>query len=150
MFLNELKRLENMIGEVVFPTEATKSDPKVQFGNKNAEFFVVKYDPKLSSHVAVYDSQRGDVRFKISIYCKRASPNDMDSIESNILVKNVFIEKRRDLQVQRHVSSVPDVQFLEDMEMSDIEQIAMKLLRNVRSMMRTVNERSQNDDTRKA
>ena len=74
----------------------------------------------------------------------------MDSIESNILVKNVFIEKRRDLQVQRHVSSVPDVQFLEDMEMSDIEQIAMKLLRNVRSMMRTVNERSQNDDTRKA
>lgn len=153
MFLTELKRLETMIAEVVWPTyRADESSSHITntFSPQDDYTYHLTYDEKKKSFVA----QTGDlfpkfrvfpVYLEISIWCNKVGPNQMESVSAVI---NAFWptagKKGNDFNthVRKEENIVPDVKFLEDMEMKDVEQIALVLLKHSRDMIRTLHERN--------
>ena len=153
MFQEELERLKTMIGEVVFPTESHNSDalPKEYcFKNNRKITYTLGYDNYNESYVATTDylfSGRYDPdnsctsRFiNVKIWCKK-SGTDMDTIEVDLEVSYVVKGPRPEEHIKKHESIVPDCKYLEDMDMQKIEQVALLILKQARTMMHSLNER---------
>jgi len=160
MFLTELKRIKRMICEVVFPT-MTKLDPAkiIKFYHKHeSPVCTIVYDKdknefvisttELLSHnkiVQFYNAAENDpVYFSLSIWCNRTN-NCSESIEVEMVAMyrfNVLKINRSTIEKSKHLSLVPDVDYLEDMEMKDIDQLAMTILKAARSFVQTLRERA--------
>ena len=157
-FYTELSRLKTMIAEVVWPTDSCKMEGTdfVEFEDSDEETFQLCYSPARNSFVAKYetgidtvfpitDCAHQKIDICISIWANKTGPNDMESIGALLTAtyNEGSVKKSTGCtDLQRTESVVPDVKFLEDMTLQDVEQVAHYLLKCIRSMIKTLNERN--------
>ena len=149
MFLAELKRIKRMICEVVFPTMAKCEPAKtVPFYYKRSRpTMILRHSYTKDSFQATtldlffHDANSNDpMVFELDIWCKRTN-DKMESIEVDMRATYSPLDKDN-IELERHESLFPDVDFLEDMEMKDIDQLALIILKKSRILVQTLRERA--------
>lgn len=146
MFTTEVKRVQNMLAELIHPSivyEEGCPGKMIFFSSKKNSYFTAYVHqnhkcPAVGSMYALDDHDPDDVlatiKFSVTMWCNKKSPNGMDSIEADIIATHIPPHdpgkplQKKCTDVKKHLSIVPDVKFLEDMYLDDMEKTATSIV----------------------
>ena len=155
MFTKEVKRVVNMIAEAVFPTDNVDENFNghiMKFG-KGDVFLTIYFDrdnqrPTVCTNdlfSPVYNPNDKDnrIKFILKIWGKQEAPNGMDSIEADLQACYCppHGEESKTIILNRHESIVPDVKFIEEMYMDDMEKVATFIVKSARRLINILQQR---------
>ena len=154
MFLTELNRIKTMIAEMLFPVDTPESLPKeYKFDDDFFAKFTLLYDKEKKRYIAssccVMNDRYNPADVKnpysvtLSIYCNRVAPKDMDTICADINA-TYWYSGRKNIEVKKTESIVPNEQFVDNMTMDEIEHVALVILKSIRHVVSELNKRKEN------
>lgn len=155
MFTTEVKRVINLIAEAVFPTDNVDENfnGHVMKLGKGDKFLTLYYDKDTKRPTAAtndlfsptYDPNDKDnrIKFILKVYSNRQAPNGMDSIEADLQACYCppHGEESKTIILNRHESIVPDVKFIEEMYMDDMEKVATFIVKSARRLINILQQR---------
>ena len=155
MFPIEVKRVIAMIAEAIHPTENVDehfNGRVYQFG-KNNRYFSLYYNKETKRPTACtndlfsarYDlnDKNNVIKFILKIWGKREAPNGMDSVEAHMEACYCppFGDASKTIIISKQESIVPDVKFLEEMYMDDMEKVSVFIVKSARRLINVLQQR---------
>lgn len=165
MFTKEVKRVQNMLAELLNPSAVIEEGcpgKMIFFNSKKDSSFTLYYSQQNKctevSSCYVSDEFNPDdglnrIVLQVDLWYKKQAPTEMDSIEADVTAMyspkpNVFMGVDFGKQVQdktvqdkiriikKHLSIIPDVKFIEDMYLDDMEKTATFIVKESRVLIR--------------